>query len=106
MRDPSAPVPPPLTTTLNWRRPSPEEDERKARSYVPIIERVLRESAALPEILVHVAIGAACPAVTAHDKAIWIYVCRQYDAFIDAKPEQRVAALRRNEALLYEGASR
>lgn len=90
MRDPNAPVPAPLKTPLNWRKPDPEGDLRKARSYVPIVERVLRETATLPEIEIHLAIGAACPALTDHDKAIWIYVCRQYDGWIELRQTERI----------------
>lgn len=71
----------------------PADDLRRAKSYVPIIERVLRENAALTPMSIYLALGAACPAHTPNDKAIWLGVIREYDAFIEADPDYRVARL-------------
>jgi hypothetical protein len=78
---------------VSWHPPDPDADLRRARSYVPVIERVLRDTAALRTIEVLLAIGAACPAHTPHDKAIWLAVVSEYDAWIEAPPAARIARI-------------
>jgi hypothetical protein len=52
--------------------PSPESEASKHRRYRAAISRVIEETAGESDIGIHLAIGAACTAITRREREIWL----------------------------------
>ena len=82
MRNPDSPVPPPLTTPLNWTDDETTV-EKKRMHYRALIARVLIENPELRGTALDLKIGEASAAAPfKRDKQIWLEEVRRAEAIL------------------------